>query len=193
METPIGLQKLEQVLADLKAKNSLSFEEVCDLLFTFHIKDFEEIYQISALEIPAETCMRIPVFQGEFFAALKIWGINYCSVIRDHVNYDTKLKVLKGSLTEISYRENDNFIEYDSRATAKEGDILIEKTTDINSIINNSDEITVSLHVYRTPKLNVENVRIFDTEQRRIGQLSHHATVCSWKAVDNHFKKITQI
>lgn len=193
METPTGLQTLEQVLADLKAKNSLSFEEICDLLFTFHMKDFEELYQISALEVSPESCIRIPLLQGEFFAALKIWGVNYCSAIRDHVNYDTKIKVLKGSLTEIRYRENDNFIEYDSRATAGVDDILVEKTTDINSIINNSDDISVSIHVYRTPKFRLENVRIFDTEQRRIAHLSASATLCSWKTPESNFKKITQI
>lgn len=193
MKTPPGLQNLEQVLADLKAKKNLSFEEICDLLFTFQFKDFDELFQITPLEVPDETFMRVPIYHGDFVAALKIWGVNHYSAIRDHSNYDAKIKVLKGSLTEVSYRENMNFIEYDSRAIARVGDILVEEQTDINSMINNSEGISVSLHVYRTPKLRLENVRIFDTEQRRIAHLSNQAKSCSWIAPENSYKKIAQI
>ncbi|WP_226065151.1 cysteine dioxygenase [Kaistella polysaccharea] len=193
MKTPPGLQNLEQVLADLKAKKNLSFEEICDLLFTFQFKDFDELFQITPLEVPDETFMRVPIYHGDFVAALKIWGVNHYSAIRDHSNYDAKIKVLKGSLTEVSYRENMNFIEYDSRAIARVGDILVEEQTDINSMINNSEGISVSLHVYRTPKLRLENVRIFDTEQRRIAHLSNLAKSCSWIAPENSYKKIAQI
>ena len=193
MRTDGGMQNLEQVLIDLKTKKSLSFEDVCDLLFTFQFKDFDELFQISPLEVPNETFMRIPVYRDEFVAALKIWGTNNNSAIRDHSNYDAKIKVLKGSLTEVSYRENSNFIEYDSKATARTGDLLMEQQSDINSIINNSQGISVSLHVYRTPKLKLEGVRIFDTEKRRIAILSAEAKACSWSLPENNYQKIIQI
>ena len=188
-----GPQNLDQVLSDLKTKQNLSFEDVCDLLFTFQFKDFEKLFQISTVEIPEGTFVRIPVYHDEFVASLKIWGVNTYSAIRDHSNYDAKIKVLKGSLTEVSYRENSNFIEYDSKATARTGDLLMEEQSDINSIINNSDEISVSLHVYRTPKLQLSGVRIFDTENRRIAFLSSDATACSWNLPDNNYQKIIQI
>lgn len=187
------IKNLEQTLVDLKTKKNLSFDEICELLFTFKFKDFDELFQITPPEIPNETFMRIPVYHDEYVAALKIWGINNYSAIRDHSNYDAKIKVLRGSLTEVCYRENDNFIEYDSRSTAKNGDILIEEQSDINSIINNSEEISVSLHVYRTPKLRLEGVRIFDTENRRIAYLSEEAQACSWNLPENSYKKIIQI
>ena len=193
MRTDGGMQNLEQVLIDLKTKKSLSFEDVCDLLFTFQFKDFDELFQISPLEVPNETFMRIPVYHDEFVATLKIWGTNNNSAIRDHSNYDAKIKVLKGSLTEVSYRENSNFIEYDSKATARTGDLLMEQQSDINSIINNSQGISVSLHVYRTPKLKLEGVRIFDTEKRRIAILSAEAKACSWSLPENNYQKIIQI
>ena len=193
MRTDGGMQNLEQVLIDLKTKKSLSFEDVCDLLFTFQFKDFDELFQISPLEVPNETFMRIPVYHDEFVAALKIWGANNDSAIRDHSNYDAKIKVLKGSLTEVSYRENSNFIEYDSKATARTGDLLMEQQSDINSIINNSQGISVSIHVYRTPKLKLEGVRIFDTEKRRIAILSSEAKACSWSLPENNYQKIIQI
>lgn len=188
-----GVNNLDKVLLDLKTKKNLSFDDVCDLLFTFQFKDFDEVFQISPLEVPNETFMRIPVYHDEFVAALKIWGINHYSAIRDHSNYDAKIKVLKGSLTEVSYRENSNFIEYDSKATARIGDLLMEERSDINSIINNSEGISVSIHVYRTPKLQLEGVRIFDTETRRIAYLSNEAKACSWKLPENSYKNIIQI
>lgn len=193
MRTDGGMQNLEQVLIDLKTKKSLSFEDVCDLLFTFQFKDFDELFQISPVEVPNETFMRIPVYYDEFVAALKIWGTNNNSAIRDHSNYDAKIKVLKGSLTEVSYRENSNFIEYDSKATARTGDLLMEQQSDINSIINNSQGISVSIHVYRTPKLKLKGVRIFDTEKRRIAILSSEAKACSWSLPENNYQKIIQI
>lgn len=188
-----GVNNLDKVLLDLKTKKNLSFDDVCDLLFTFQFKDFDELFQISPLEVPNETFMRIPVYHDEFVAALKIWGINHYSAIRDHSNYDAKIKVLKGSLTEVSYRENSNFIEYDSKATARIGDLLMEERSDINSIINNSEGISVSIHVYRTPKLQLEGVRIFDTETRRIAYLSNEAKACSWNLPENSYKNIIQI
>lgn len=193
MKTDGGMQNLEQVLLDLKEKKSLSFDDVCDLLFTFQFKDFDELFQISPLEVPNETFMKIPVHHDEFVAALKVWGVSNYSAIRDHSNYDAKIKVLKGSLTEASYRENSNFIEYDSKATARVGDILVEEQTDINSMINNSEGISVSLHIYRTPKLRLEGVRIFDTENRRIAFLSNEAKACSWNLPENNYEKIIQI
>lgn len=193
MKTNGEIHNLEQVLLDLKTKKHLSFDDVCDLLFTFQFKDFDELFQIGPLEVPNETFMRLPVYHDEFVATLKIWGVNNYSAIRDHSNYDAKIKVLKGSLTEASYRENSNFIEYDSKATARAGDVLVEEQTDINSIINNSEGISVSLHIYRTPKLWVEGVRIFDTENRKIAYLSSEAKACSWNLPENHYKKIIQI
>lgn len=193
MKTNGEIQNLEKILLDLKTKKNLSFDDVCELLFTFQLKDFDELFQITPLEVPDETFMRIPVYHGEFVAALKIWGVNHYSAIRDHSNYEAKIKVLKGSLTEVSYRENSNFIEYDSKATARMGDLLMEEQTDINSIINNSEGISVSIHVYRTPKLRLEGVRIFDTETRRIAYLSEEAKACSWKLPENSYKNIIQI
>ena len=63
-------------------------------------------------QVPNETYVRIPVYNDEFVAILMLWGIDNCTAIHDHSNYDGRIKVLKGSLTEVSYRENSNFIEY---------------------------------------------------------------------------------
>lgn len=193
MKTDGGVQNLEHILFDLKEKQNLSFNDVCDLLFTFNFKDFDELFQIIPLDVPNETFMKIPVYHGEFVAVLKIWGVNNYSAIRNHSNYDAKIKVLKGSLTEATYRENSNFIEYASKSTARTGDIINHEQPDITSMINNSEEIAVSIQVYKTPKLKLKGVKIFDTETRRIAFLSDEAKVCSWNLPPDHYEKIIQI
>lgn len=193
MKTTVGVQNLEQVLHDLKTKKRLGFDEICDLLFTFDYSDFNKVFPLSSMEVPNETYKRIPVYNDEFVAILMIWGIDNCTAIHDHGNYDGRIKILKGNLTEVSYRENSNFIEYDSRAFAQEGDIFPEDLGGIHSITNNSDEVSVSLHIYRTSQLNLNGVRIFDTEKRRIGILSENATSCSWNLPENAYKKIENI
>ena len=55
-----GVQNLEQVLHDLKTKKRLSFNEICDLLFTFEYDDFNRIFPLSKTEVPNETYVRIP-------------------------------------------------------------------------------------------------------------------------------------
>ena len=193
MKTDIGIQNLEQVLENLKTKKKLSFEDVCDLIFTFSYKDFDQIFKISEIEVPAETYIRLPVLHDDYVVFLKIWGIKNYSIIRDHRNYDAKVKVLKGSITEVNYRENSNFIEYDSRTTHKTGAIFIEEQKDINSNINNSEENSVTLHIYRTAEPNLKGVRIFDTEKRKIGILSKDAKSCSWNLPEKGFQKIMEI
>ena len=193
MKTDIGIQNLAQVLENLKTKKRLSFDDVCDLLFTFKFEDFDQIFKISAMEVPAETYIRLPVLHDDYVVFLKIWGIKNYSIIRDHCNYDAKVKVLKGSVTEVNYRENSNFIEYDSKTTFEKGAIFIEEQKDINSIINNSEEISVTLHIYRTSKANLEGVRVFDTEKRKIGFLSKEAKSCTWNLPEVGFQKIIEI
>lgn len=184
---------LELVLENLTTKKTLSFDEFCELLFTFHFEDFDELFGISDLQIPTETYLRIPVIQADFTAFLKVWGIQNYSSIRDHQNYDSKIKVIKGSLTEVNYRENSNFIEYDSKTIIRTGEIFVEEQQDINSIINNSEDISVSLHIYRSPEIQLGGIRIFDTEKRKIGLLSREAKSCNWAIPQNSFQKITQL
>ncbi|QDP84297.1 hypothetical protein FNJ88_01530 [Chryseobacterium sp. SNU WT5] len=192
MNTTNDIQSLEKVL-DIIRKKELSFSDVCDLLFTFKFEDFDEIFGLSEIKIPAETSRTIPIIQAEYLSFLKIWGVRNYSTIRDHSNCDSVNKILKGSLTEVNYRENSNFIEYDLRTTHRTGDLFIEEKDDINSLVNNSEEISISLHSYRTSKTELEGVRIFDTENRKIGYLSKEAKSCTWTLPENAFRKIVKV
>lgn len=184
---------LSHVLEDLKTKKRLNFEEICDLLFTFRYSDFDAIYSLSQREIGGENFLRIPVFEDDPVAVLMIWGSDCCTAIHDHGSYDGRIKILKGSLGVVNYRENSNFIEFNSLAVGGEGDIFTEELAGIHSIINNENDISVSLHLYRREELNLEGVRIFDTEHRKVAYLSPEAQSCSWDLPENAYTKIIQI
>lgn len=193
MKAPIKNMELAQVLEDLKTSDHLNFDEICDLLFRFSYNDFDEIFNISDKVIPDETYVQIPVYNGRFVAVLMVWGIDGSSAIHDHSKYDVRIKVLKGMVTEVIYRENENFIEYDGVGTALENHVFPEEYNGIHSIVNNSEDISVSLHVYRTPRFDLKGVRIFDTENRKIGWLTENATSCSWNLPPSAYQKIQKI
>ncbi len=184
---------LVNVLEELSVK-SKSFDEVVSELFSFGYSDFNQLFGIDALKVENETYRRIPVFSADHCVAiLMVWGIDNSTAIHDHNNYDGRIKILKGNLTEVSYRENSNFIEYDGVGTAHEDDIFPEEYGGIHSIVNNSDEISVSLHIYRTSQLNLDGVRIFDTETRKVAWLNEKATSCSWHLPADCYRKIEKI
>ncbi|MBN9313050.1 MAG: hypothetical protein BGO40_10225 [Chryseobacterium sp. 39-10] len=193
MKNLAGFQNLDKVLQDLKTKKRLRFDEICELLFTFDFAELNRVFPLSTIEVKDEEYVRIPIYNDEFVALLMVWGKDNCTAIHDHENYDGRIKVLKGSLTEVSYRENSNFIEYDSRAFATEGDIFPEDLGGIHSMINTHDGISVTMHIYRTNKINLEGVRLFDTENRKIAWLSDQATSCSWNLPAEAYQKIEQI
>lgn len=193
MKAIVETQNLEEVLIGLQTKKKLSFDEICELLFTFNFEDFDELFQIRGKEIPNETFLTLPIFKGDCVAILTLWGIDHSTAIHDHNNYDGRIKVLRGTLTEVSYRKNSNFIEYDSCNIAKTGEIFPEEFGGIHSIVNNSDDIAVSLHIYRTFQLNLDNVKIFDTEKRKIATLSENAKLCSWHLPANAYQEIIKL
>ena len=86
-----------------------------------------------------------------------------------------------------------DFFEFNSLAVGGEGDIFTEELGGIHSIINNENDISVSLHLYKREELNLEGVRIFDTEHRKIAYLSKEAQSCSWDLPENAYTKIIQI
>lgn len=192
MKTLLKPVNLEHAL-ELVQTEKLSFEEICDLLFTFEYEDYDGVFNISKIKVANETYTRMPIYSGKFVAIIMIWGIDNASAIHDHKNYDGNIKVLKGTLVEVSYRENSNFIEYDSAQKADAKQVFPEEYEGIHSIVNTSDEISVSLHVYRTEQLHLEGVRIFDTVGRKIAYLSDKAKSCSWNLPEDSYSKIVKI
>ena len=174
--------------------NPKGFEETVQELFKYNYSDYNQWFEIDKMKVERETYKRVPVYRSqECVAILMIWGEDNTTAIHDHVNYDGRIKVLKGKLTEVSYRENSNFIEYNGVGTAVEGQIFPEEYGGVHSIVNNEEGISVSLHVYRTSQLNLKGVRLFDTEKRRVAWLSDTATSCSWKLANEAYEKIVNI
>lgn len=189
----IIIKNLQQTLENLKTQHE-SFNKISEILTLFDFQDYNQLFNIENMIVPEKTYKRLPVFNNEnCVALLMIWGANNKTAVHDHKNYEGKIKVLKGELTEVYYKETKNFIEYQGAGIAIEGLIFEEEKGGIHSIINNKNSISVSLHIYKTSELNLSGVRIFDTEHRKWAVLSDKATSCSWDLPNDAFQKITNL
>lgn len=184
---------LNNTLENIK-NQSLSYDEVSEILFSFDFQDYNEIFKINELNIPEKTYRRLPVFNNEnCVAILMLWGINNKTAVHDHKNYEGKIKVLKGELTEVYYKETKNFIEYEGAGVAMEGLVFEEEMGGIHSMVNNKSTLSVSLHIYKTSQINLSGVRIFDIENKKWAVLTDKAPSCSWNLPEEAFEKIYQL
>ena len=67
-------------------------------------------------------------------AILMLWGAENKTAIHDHKTTREKIKVLKGELTEVYYKETKDFIEYEGAGVAIEGISFAEEMGGIHSI-----------------------------------------------------------
>ena len=184
---------LSETLNALKQKNA-SFDEAVEKLFEFNYNDYNAIFKINEIEIPNKKYLRLPVFNNDYCVAiLMLWGVENKTAIHDHGNYEGKIKVLKGNLTEIYYKDTSEFIEYEGEGVANEGVVFSEDYGGIHSIVNNDATFSVSLHIYKTKQLNLNGVRIFDIENKKWAVLTDKASSCSWNLPEEAFEKIHQL
>lgn len=181
---------LHNILESIKTCNA-SFDEVVNELFNFSYTDYNQVFDIDQMVIPTKTYKRLPVFNNEnCVAILMLWGADNKTAIHDHKNYEGKIKILKGELTEISYKETENFIEYEGAGVAIEGMSFAEEKNGIHSIVNNKHTLSVSLHIYKTPQLDLNGVRLFDLENKKWAVLTDKASSCTWNLPKEAFEKI---
>lgn len=194
MET-IAKNKSELLLKTLEVLklNKSDYQEVAAQLFKFSFEDYDAAFHISEKNVPENSYVRVPIFTDNCCAILMLWGVNNKAAIHDHLNYDGLIKVLKGSLTEVSYTEEGDFIKYDGEGIADEGAIFPEDLGGIHSVVNNCPELSVSLHVYHTPQTSLKGVRIFDVENKKIAFLTEKASSCSWELAEDSYEKIIQL
>jgi cysteine dioxygenase len=185
-------QELLSCIENLKINNS-DYKDVASELFKYDFNDYNAAFTINKVNVSEGSYVRLPIYADKCCAILMLWGINNKTAIHDHLNYDGLIKVLKGNLTEVSYIEDENFIKYAGEGVALEGDIFPEDLGGIHSVVNNSPEISVSLHIYHTPQTSLKGVRIFDIENKKVAVLNDKAASCSWNLPENNYEKITQL
>ena len=186
-------KNIKYTLENLK-KDNISFDIVAENLFSYDYQDYNEIFKIDQIEVPEKTYRRLPVFNSEnCVAILMLWGINNKTAVHDHKNYEGKIKVLKGELTEVYYKETKDFIEFEGAGVAIEGLVFEEEKGGIHSIVNNKNALSVSLHIYKTSELNLDGVRIFDVENKKWAVLTDKAPSCTWNLPEEAFEKIYQL
>ena len=186
-------KNIKYTLENLK-KDHVSFDIVAENLFSYDYQDYNEIFKIDQIEVPEKTYKRLPVFNNEnCVAILMLWGVNNKTAVHDHKNYEGKIKVLKGELTEVYYKETKDFIEFEGAGVAIEGLVFEEEKGGIHSIVNNKNALSVSLHIYKTSELNLDGVRIFDVENKKWAVLTDKASSCSWNLPEEAFEKIVNL
>lgn len=186
-------KNIEYTLENLK-KDNISFDIVAENLFSYDYQDYNEIFKIDQINVPEKTYRRLPVFNNEnCVAILMLWGVNNKTAVHDHKNYEGKIKVLKGELTEVYYKETKDFIEFEGAGVAIEGLVFEEEKGGIHSIVNNKNALSVSLHIYKTSELNLDGVRIFDVENKKWAVLTDKAPSCTWNLPEEAFEKIYQL
>ena len=186
-------KNIKYTLENLK-KDNISFDIVAENLFSYDYQDYNEIFKIDQINVPEKTYRRLPVFNNEnCVAILMLWGVNNKTAVHDHKNYEGKIKVLKGELTEVYYKETKDFIEFEGAGVAIEGLVFEEEKGGIHSIVNNKNALSVSLHIYKTSELNLDGVRIFDVENKKWAVLTNKAPSCTWNLPEEAFEKIYQL
>ena len=189
----IMTKNIKYTLQNLK-KDNISFDIVAENLFSYDYQDYNEIFKIDQINVPEKTYRRLPVFNNEnCVAILMLWGVNNKTAVHDHKNYEGKIKVLKGELTEVYYKETKDFIEFEGAGVAIEGLVFEEEKGGIHSIVNNKNALSVSLHIYKTSELNLDGVRIFDVENKKWAVLTDKAPSCTWNLPEEAFEKIYQL
>ena len=186
-------KNIKYTLENLK-KDHVNFDIIAENLFSYDYQDYNEIFKIDQIEVPEKTYKRLPVFNNEnCVAILMLWGVNNKTAVHDHKNYEGKIKVLKGELTEVYYKETKDFIEFEGAGVAIEGLVFEEEKGGIHSIVNNKNALSVSLHIYKTSELNLDGVRIFDVENKKWAVLTDKASSCSWNLPEEAFEKIINL
>lgn len=186
-------KNIKYTLENLK-KDHVNFDIIAENLFSYDYQDYNEIFKIDQIEVPEKTYKRLPVFNNEnCVAILMLWGVNNKTAVHDHKNYEGKIKVLKGELTEVYYKETKDFIEFEGAGVAIEGLVFEEEKGGIHSIVNNKNALSVSLHIYKTSELNLDGVRIFDVENKKWAVLTDKAPSCTWNLPEEAFEKIYQL
>ena len=172
---------------------SMHFKEFSEQLFQYDYQDFNDYLKLDEIQVPNNTYIRLPIYKGKFVAFLMLWGRDNRTAIHDHKNYEGMIKVLKGSLCEISYCEKEDFIQYDSESIAHEGAVFPEDYGGIHSVVNKSKDISVSLHLYNRQQADLEGIRLFDLQQRKIAILSDKATSCAWNLPKEAYQFVIRV
>ncbi|MBF5027069.1 cysteine dioxygenase [Planobacterium oryzisoli] len=193
MRTPRKPRPLLLTLESLSASPK-HFSKTVESLFRYGYEDYNEVFHLDQHLEELKDYRRLEVLKGIGCSAiLMLWGKDNQTAIHDHRTNHVKIKVLQGTLTQVCYRENPNFIEYNGVDTAHKDQSFSKQCEGIHSIINMEEGPSVSLHVYRTQDINLKGVRLFDTVKRRIAYLSASADSYSWSLPSEAYEKIIDL
>jgi cysteine dioxygenase len=135
---------LENII--LKISNEPNFDNIGNIL-----KDYNDIDWKQYVKIDDKRYCRNKIFENDNFEIFVIsWNKNQNAPIHDHSCNGCWLKVLSGELIENRYK-TDSLELYQSNFMKTNDVSFMKNDIGYHSILNASDEIAITFHVYNPP------------------------------------------
>ena len=118
-----------------------------------------------------------------------VWGGKAVTDIHDHAASTAKIKVLQGKIKEQKYSVGNGF-NIDCEMIYSTGNTFDESPNDIHRVTNVSNDFSISLHIHNTDSPTLDGVRIFDSENRKVGYLNSSAKSSTWNQPPSAIDKL---
>lgn len=116
----------------------------------------------------------------------------YFTAIHDHPGYWGYVIIISGEGIDKAFNFDGKTLIGRKETHLKKGDLVFEIENGIHLFKNSSKNTPlVSLHCYYPPH-SLDNSRIFDIEQKRIGIMNEKSRHLSWSLSDQYFHKIIE-
>lgn len=176
--------RLAEILRQLADRAPQDFEEFCNMFLNLSYADFDDCYGLSDISIKTEECLALPVFRGPYIAEVLLWGPDAYTPVFDFRKFKFRIMVLQGAITKVRYRKNETYLDYDGVDSWFCGQRFQANGNFVQSLLNNFYGRSVTLNLYDTSEFNLSDIRVFDTLQRKVFQLSGGSFSCPWYQPD---------
>lgn len=168
----------------------LTYEHVGEILRETDLLSLDYSEYLQRVET-SENYIRIPVLTDPIEVTLLVWPGNAVSAIHHHEGFWGYVGVLEGCCDNTEFHlEESQLIEHRTIRAFK-GGLLAEPDGVIHELKNpNSNQTTVTMHVYYPHLSSFEGMKIFEKESGRIGVLGAGAKSASWNQSDDAFDSI---
>lgn len=181
---------MKHFISKIKKLKDFSYQPLGKFVYQFDFKKLEFRKLIPQPEAPG-TYARNILLEDPVEVVLLYWPPETASAIHHHEGFYGYVAVLEGSCQETTYQLTGDKMTEKSVQQCFAGGIINEPDGVIHKLANPSEKAPlVTLHIYYPPVESMEDLRIFDIENGRIGVLGKEAPTASWTTPSQHFKEI---
>ena len=184
---------MQELIARIKKESKeITYEELIDFINTLDLEHLEFETGVPEPAVAGDYGRNI-LCLDPFECVLINWPPTVESAIHHHAGLFGYVYVLEGEADNILYKEEDGkLIEY-RRDKYFAGGIMPEPDGVIHKIKNpNKTHRAVTLHFYSPALVTLEDLRLFNIEERKTGTLSAEALTASWSEEQGHFKQLIE-